>query len=334
MKLRSIIIFTLLTVIVFSGLAVYGDAQELLSTALVMSPWYWLGALALMSSNILIRLFRWNYFLKVVGISAPAKTSAIVFLAGLSMIMVPGRVGELAKPLFLKDKLGTSVRLSAPVVVVERIIDTVAVLLLGAWGLVSVPYGWLLIPVVLVGMAAFLAFLASKNGVGLLVRLPVLRRWGTGLTDSSRNLRTLLSPKVMTVGMLLGALAWVPPGLGFWLILQGLGASVSVPTAVSIFSAATVIGSISMLPGGLISTESSMLLLLSQVGVGAVIASASILIIRVCSLWLAIFIGMAALVYLKKHQPAASDKSAPEPARYALGPINRSESNQEQVASS
>ena len=104
----------------------------------------------------------------------------------------------MAKPLFLKDKLGTSVRLSAPVVVVERIIDTVAVLLLGAWGLISVPYGWLIIPFVLVGMAAFLAFLASKNGVGLLVRLPVLRRWGTGLTDSSRNLRTLLSPKVMT----------------------------------------------------------------------------------------------------------------------------------------
>jgi uncharacterized protein (TIRG00374 family) len=333
MKRRSIIIFTLLTVIVFSGLAIYGDARELWRSVLVMSPWYWLGALALMVLNIVIRLFRWNYFLKAVGISAPGKTSAIVFLASLSMIMVPGRVGELAKPFFLREKLGTPVRLSAPVVVVERIMDLLAVLLLGVWGLIFVPYGWLIILVVLVGLVASLTFLASSKGVGLLVRLPLIRRWESVLADSNRALQTLFSPKVMTVAVLLGALSWIAPGLGFWLVLQGLGASVSVPMAVSIFSAATLIGSVSMLPGGLVSTESSMLLLLTQVGLGTVTALASVLIIRVCSLWLAIGIGVAALIYLKRHRAVMPEQLAPEWESRFLAGIMRTDANQEPVAS-
>lgn len=333
MKRRSIIIFTLLTVVVFSGLTIYGDARELWRSVLVMSPWYWLGALALMLLNIVIRLFRWNYFLKAVGISVPGKTSALVFLASLSMIMVPGRVGELAKPLFLKDKLGTPVRLSAPVVVVERIMDVLAVLLLGVWGLIFVPYGWLIILAILTGLGASLMFLASSRGVGLLLRLPLICRWEAVLADSNRVLQTLFSLKVMTVAVLLGTLSWIAPGLGFWLVLQGLGASVSVPMAVSIFSAATLIGSVSMLPGGLISTESSLLLLLTQVGLGAVAALASILITRVCSLWLAIGIGAVALIYLKRHQPVMPGQLGPEWESRSLGGIVRTEANQEPVPS-
>ena len=100
MKRRSIIIFTLLTVVVFSALAIYADARQLLNSLLVVSPWYWVGTVALMLLNLLFRFVRWHYFLKVVGVSAPVKTSALIFMASLSFIMMPGRVGELAKPVF------------------------------------------------------------------------------------------------------------------------------------------------------------------------------------------------------------------------------------------
>jgi uncharacterized protein (TIRG00374 family) len=103
--------------------------------------------------------------------------------------------------------------------------------------------------------------------------------------------------------------------------------------AVSIFSAATLIGSVSMLPGGLVSTESSMLLLLTQVGLGTVTALASVLIIRVCSLWLAIGIGVAALIYLKRHRAVMPEQLAPEWESRFLGGIMRTDANQEPVAS-
>jgi hypothetical protein len=177
-KHRSIIVFTLLSIIVFTGLAVYGDFQELVGNVLALHPGFWLAALGLTLGHILIRLVRWEYYLRVLGVSADARTSTLVFLTGLNMIMVPGRVGELAKSYFLKQKLNTAVRLSAPVIIItERIGDVISVLLLGLWGLVFIPFGWTLIAITLAGIGAFLLLLASPRGVSLLVRVPLLRRW-------------------------------------------------------------------------------------------------------------------------------------------------------------
>ena len=47
MKQRSIIIFLLASVLVFSGMVVYGDASEVIGSVLVLSPIYWLMALGL-----------------------------------------------------------------------------------------------------------------------------------------------------------------------------------------------------------------------------------------------------------------------------------------------
>ena len=129
MKHRTIIVVTLLTIAVFFGLAVYGDFQELVENVLTLHVGFWLGALGLTIAHIAIRLSRWLYYLRVLQISSDLMTSCLVFLTGLSMIMVPGRVGELAKSYFLKRKLDTPVRLSAPVVITERISDVLSVLL-------------------------------------------------------------------------------------------------------------------------------------------------------------------------------------------------------------
>jgi glycosyltransferase 2 family protein len=322
-KHRSIIVFTLLSIIVFTALAVYGDLQELIENILALHPLFWLVALGLTLVHILVRLARWEYYLRVLGISADARTSALVFLSGLSMIMVPGRVGELAKSYLLKQKLDTPIRLSAPVIITERIGDVISVLLLGLWGLVFIPFGWALIAATLIGIGAFLALLASPKGVSLLVRLPLLRRWEPVLSDSGRALRTLFSLKVSIIGLLLGCLAWFILGFAFWIVLAGLGTGVSIPIAVSIFCATTLLGSITMLPGGLVTTEGSMLVLLQRVGLGGTVASAAILTIRVCTLWFAVLIGLAALLYLQKRQPAKADvlpsSSDHQPATPLLG---------------
>jgi glycosyltransferase 2 family protein len=227
------------------------------------------------------------------------------------MIMVPSRVGELAKSYFLKQKLDTPMRLSAPVIITERIGDVISVLLLGVWGLIFIPFGWALTAATLVGIGAFLMLLASPSGIRLLVRLPLLRRWELVLSDSGRALRTLFSLKVSIISLLLGCLAWFILGFAFWIVLEGLGTGVPLPIAVSIFCATTLLGSITMLPGGLVTTEGSMLVVLQRIGLGGTAASAAILIIRVCTLWFAVLIGLAALLYLQKHQPAKAHINTP-----------------------
>jgi uncharacterized protein (TIRG00374 family) len=309
---RSIIFFILLSVAVFTGLAIYGDASELLASILVLSPAYWLAALGLTFAHILVRLFRWHYYLKILDISAEHKTSALVFLSGLSMIMIPGRVGELAKSLFLKQKLDIPIRLTAPVIVVERLMDVTSVLFLGMWGMVFIPYGWAIIMVTMAGLAVFVGLLSSSRGVGILVRLPVIRKWEPIISDSGQAFQKLLSLKVLLVGLFIGTVAWFMIGFAFWVVLQGLESDVTIPMAVSIFSASTLLGSITMLPGGLISTEGSMLALLYKAGLGGTLASAAILIIRVITLWFAVLVGFVALLYLQKYQPKKLSKVSVE----------------------
>jgi uncharacterized membrane protein YbhN (UPF0104 family) len=60
--------------------------------------------------------------------------------------------------------------------------------------------------------------------------------------------------------------------------------------------------------------------MLQHIGLTSVIASASILIIRVCGLWLALIIGFAALLYLQKRQPAQQQEAAPADEVMATAP--------------
>jgi uncharacterized protein (TIRG00374 family) len=72
-----------------------------------------------------------------------------------------------------------------------------------------------------------------------------------------------------------------------------------------IYAAATLVGAVSALPGGLVSTEGSMVALLQQSGVSRGAASAGTLLVRLATLWFAVAIGLAALACLKKVRPVA-----------------------------
>lgn len=307
MSQRSIIIFVLLSVAVFTALAIYGDAKELFHSILLVSPLIWVGAILLTMLHVVARIARWHYYLRVVGIQTDLKTTSLVFLAGLGMIMIPGRIGELAKSLFLKQKANVQIRESAPVVVTERIMDVLSVLFLGIWSLIFIPYGWVIIVVSFVGIATLSVIVASPKGVAFIVKLPVIRRWAIILTDSGQNFRKLFTVKVLTIGFLLGSFAWFLNGLSFWLVLQGFHAEVTLPAAVSIFSASSLIGSITMLPGGLISTEGSLLAMLFRVGLGTTTATAAILVIRITTLWFAVIVGFIGLMILGKHRATVQD---------------------------
>lgn len=102
----------------------------------------------------------------------------------------------------------------------------------------------------------------------------------------------LLKNKELFGGLLLGIVAWAAEGVAFWYLLAVLGQEVNVLTAVSIYGVAVLVGAISFLPGGLGSTEAVMGLLLISAGVPEPIAIAATLICRIATLWFAVFIGL------------------------------------------
>ena len=84
-------------------------------------------------------------------------------------------------------------------------------------------------------------------------------------------------------------------------LINALGYSqININGAILTHTASGLIGALSMLPGGLGSTEISMISILSMQGLSLKIASLSTLIIRLMTLWFATLLGLISLFVLKK----------------------------------
>ncbi len=317
MKRRGLITFAILAVAVFAGLALYGDFPELFAEISSFSPAYWFMALGLALVNYLFRFARWQYYLRILDIRVGVVASLGIFAAGLSMVMSPGRVGELAKSFFLRDKLNVPVASSSAAVVAERITDLIAVLLLSTWGLILVPYGWALALAMLSVIGAFLLLVVSPWGSEKLLRLPLPGRWRPFLVTSREAFQRVFAVKALGVAVVLALLAWLAEGLALWVVLRGLDAEGSLGQAVSIYAAATLLGAITMLPGGLVGTEGGMVALLQQLDLTRTQASTATFIIRVCTLWFAVAIGVLGLLYVQLFMPRKRPKEAETVSGYA-----------------
>lgn len=313
MNRRNWLLLILLTVAAFAGLLVYGDLREV-SSLLANAPSPYAGlaaALGLAMVNYLLRYLRWAIYLRALDIRVSPSVSASVFVAGLALSITPGKAGELLKSVWLNRRAGVPVSASAPAVVMERLTDVVSVGLLGLTGIVLLPtivaltVGGILLIAVIAGILT-----ASRYGEFAL-RLPVLRRWQEPLAQSLDGFRRLMSPAMLTVAVILGALAWAAEGLALWIIVVGIGEWLSPLVAIPISAAAALVGAVTALPGGLVGFESSMVALLRQAGLGAPEAALATLLTRLATLWFAVLIGMLAWLWISRAGAAERQPDAP-----------------------
>ena len=294
------LLLAVLTVGVFVALVGYGDFGGTIDEIGNLPISYLLAGLGLALSNYLLRFLRWAFYLKVLKIEAPVGISALVFLSGLAMSITPGKAGELVKCYLLNSKTQVPVSRSAPVVVMERLTDVISVIILGLTGFVLLPVPVIVVlAVALVVSVIGLLFALSRHALRL-TGLPILSKWSELLRDSQEGFKELAAPRVMVVGVAIGAVAWFAEGLALWVILRGIGSEIDLVRALPIYAAATLVGAVTALPGGLVGTEGSMLAFLQQSGVTRAGASAGTVLIRLVTLWFAVLVGLLALLALRR----------------------------------
>ena len=294
------LLLAVLTVGVFVVLVGYGDFGGTIDEIGNLPISYLLAGLGLALSNYLLRFLRWAFYLKVLKIEAPVGISALVFLSGLAMSITPGKAGELVKCYLLNSKTQVPVSRSAPVVVMERLTDVISVIILGLTGFVLLPVPVIVVlAVALVVSVIGLMFALSRHALRL-TGLPILSKWSELLRDSQEGFKELAAPRVLVVGVAIGAVAWFAEGLALWVILRGIGSEIDLVRALPIYAAATLVGAVTALPGGLVGTEGSMLAFLQQSGVTRAGASAGTVLIRLVTLWFAVLVGLLALLALRR----------------------------------
>jgi uncharacterized protein (TIRG00374 family) len=281
--------------------------------------WAFGAALALAVANYALRFVRWQYYLREREIVVPTGTSAVVFVAGFSMAVTPGKLGELVKSYLLRQLAGISVARSAAIVIAERVSDLLALLLLAAVGVAA--YG--IATEVAIATAAILAiafvFLLWRRlghaAIELVTRPRKLARLRRPLLETYDGLAALGRPFVLVWSTVLGAAAWACEGIGFAIIVDAFpGAHVDMGVAIFIYAATTIAGALSFLPGGLGVTEGAMTLLLVEnaVNVDRGTATAATILTRLATLWFAVALGMVALAWARRRAPAEIPDDEPE----------------------
>ncbi|MCK5881891.1 MAG: flippase-like domain-containing protein [Sinobacterium sp.] len=117
-----------------------------------------------------------------------------------------------------------------------------------------------------------------------------LMHFAAGLLN---NANRLLSVKFFIIGMGLGIVAWGLEGYGLHLVMQNyMPESIEISTSVAVYSIAVLLGAIAFLPGGIGGTEAAMMFMLVKLGFDTPSAAAITLICRIATLWFAIALGL------------------------------------------
>jgi glycosyltransferase 2 family protein len=317
---RKIIAAALLAALVWAALALYGDVRELRRTARTFAPEAFAVGLALVAGNYALRIVRWQYYLRCVGVRIPLGESALVFLAGLVMSVTPGKIGEVFKSLLLYDARGTPIVRTAPIVVAERLTDLIALVLLCSVGALAFEHG-LAVAVGSATIVAALLLICAYRPLGqfllrLTERVPGLRTLSPRLHLAYDALLELTGPKPLLVGSSIGVLGWGLECVALYAIAAGFeGVRLSLEAAAFSYSASTIAGALAMLPGGLGVTEVGMTVLLQKLGgegMRAATATATTLLVRIATLWFGVAVGAVALGLHRaaRRRPSAAKRPA------------------------
>jgi uncharacterized protein (TIRG00374 family) len=323
---RRLLTGLLLGIVVASLLVFFGNGRDVVH-ALGQFDWRLAPlVVALVLANYALRFLKWQYYLSIAGVSALGRRqSLLIYLSGFSMAMTPGKVGELLKAWFIRDRTGTPVTTTIPVVLAERVTDGAALLALAGTGALVFQQSRPVLLLITAGFVAVLVLLryepAAQKLIGWAGRVRLLRSRAGSLAHFYASLRVVLRVRAFLWGLIISIISWFGECVAFFFILVGLGLEPTpqlLLAATFVFGASAWLGGASMLPGGLGATEASMagllLLTIDQPAMTTAVASTATLLIRFATLWLGAAIGVVALLVVLRWSGSPSLILAEQPA--------------------
>jgi len=111
---------------------------------------------------------------------------------------------------------------------------------------------------------------------------------------------TLFRFRNLILAIVISVISWGFECLAMYFVLQAFHINVSVLFSTFVFSFSSLIGAVSMIPGGLIAAEGSFAGLLILTGIAKGIAASATVVIRFCTLWFGVIVGLITLLLTRK----------------------------------
>ncbi len=230
------------------------------------------------------RALRWKLLMDRQAMHLSMWDAFRTYVAGLAFVVTPGKMGEVAKAELMKSKFGFRRKPVVFTVVVERIFDIIGMAIIGLIGAV-----W-----VAINYTGRLLILAG----GLPIVLLILYLFRNKIKFIESELEKLGDLKLISLCTLLSPLAWAFEVLEIVILSHFVNFPLNFFQAAFAFAGATLLGNISMTPGGIGTAEVGLAGILMQYGMNKSLASLATLTIRMTTLWFGFFIGILFWVWV------------------------------------
>jgi uncharacterized protein (TIRG00374 family) len=307
---NRLLISMLLGIVVFALLLAYGDFRAVWNSFGEFEWWLFPIILLVTCGNYGLRFVKWEYYLRQIGVVGLRRwDSFLIYFSGLGMTVTPGKVGEWLKSYLLKEVHGTPVTRSAPILLAERLTDSLALLILCAFGVFAFAFNtWPIVAIIAVGSAIAIGVSrhrpASHAIIRFVGRLPGFHRFTGHIDEMYESTYTLMEPRGLLLMTLLSVASWSCEVVAYYLTLVGLGVSGGFDTllkAAFILPISTLAAALAFTPGGLFVAEIGLTALSRRLlDLSKDTATASTVLIRIATLWFGVVIGLIAFAVLTR----------------------------------
>ena len=301
-KKKSFWLIILFAVIVYLIMGIYANFSDLLA-ALEKFNWIFLPVmLILVTTGYFVRFIKWNFFLKNVDVHLPLKENLFVFFSGLSMIITPGKAGEIWKGWLIKEINGENLSKTIPVVIVDRITDVIGLIILSLMGIIYYKSGISILLALVILFAVFIVAIKSERVSKKLISILESRtgKYSGDIKNMHQSFQKSLDWKYLTGMSILSIIAWFLECLAIFFVIYGFGESIGIVLSTFVFSFASLAGAVSLIPGGLGVAEATLSGLLVIFGLPSSIAVGAALIMRFGTLWYGAILGFLVYVLFRK----------------------------------
>ena len=284
--------------------------------------------MALSSCAFCLRTLRWQLYARAQRIRIPLLDNALIYISGYALGATPGRVGEVVRLLLLRRGFGLPYRRTAPLLIADRLndVNTLALLMLVGASYVLKESTLIFVALALVvAINALLRFpaplLRMVDGLYVLSRRRFAlsrRRYArvaAGLRRLLRRTQSTFNVNTQLLASLLSLAAWCFECASLFWILDALNTPIDLRAAIAIHATASLVGALSMLPGGFGGFEATCVALLLWQGIPAPEAVVATAVLRVTTFWYSLLLGTPVLAWailrLRRNRPTATaDRSA------------------------
>ena len=299
---KQLLVIIVASIIVYSVFLILSDFNKLSEKILDFKIEFLPIILPLVSFGWLALYFRWTILLKNSGYQLPHKKNFQIFLSGFPLSITPGKIGELLKCQLLKENFGTPRKITAPIILVERLYNAVGIIIISIFGIWYFDFSGIVILIATCILVGIFLTLRSKKLFSTIIektyKIKFLSKFSDSFTDSYDVINHSIKPKIFVISSVLSAIYWLLESIAVYFILQSFGIDLfEISDVILTYTTSIIIGVASFVPGGIGVAEGTLIGLLTANDLAFSTAVSLTIFIRIFTLWYSVFVGFIALKF-------------------------------------